>query len=278
MGDNRTRTPRGNTEITGRTRHRFVWRVLCVVLYPFVTRIFRFSPEPFDRTGPCLIVSNHMTNWDPVLIAMSLRRKQAYFVASEHLFRKGRVTRILTWLFAPISRGKGGASLDTVRACLRHLREGDSVCLFAEGDCTWDGRSAGIFPATGKLVRNSGAALITYRFEGSYLTYPRWGGKLRKGKMTGRVVNVYEPEQLREMTPQEISEAVNRDIYVDAMEQQRQAPVRYRSKAPAEYLETALYLCPECRRIGTLRSSGEYVRCSCGFTRQMTETGFFEPR
>jgi 1-acyl-sn-glycerol-3-phosphate acyltransferase len=87
--------------------------------------------EDISVEGPILLIPNHVTSWDPVLVAMSLRNKQVYYVASEHLFRKGFLTGLLTWLVAPIPRSKGAAGTDTVKACLRHLRSGHSVCIFA---------------------------------------------------------------------------------------------------------------------------------------------------
>ena len=79
------------------------------------------------------------------------------------------------------------------------------------------------------------------------------------------------------MSPAEINAAINRDIFEDAWQRQREAPVAYRGKRPAENLETALYLCPRCRKIGTLHTKGERIGCACGLSLRYTETGFFEP-
>ena len=126
-----------------------------------------------------------MTTWDPLLLAMSFPDKPIRFVASEHIFRHGLVSRLLTWLVAPIPRKKAASGADTVMASLRALKAGDSVCIFAEGDASWDGLTHPVFPATGKLARMAGVPLVTYRLEGGYLSLPRWSKKLRRGKMRG---------------------------------------------------------------------------------------------
>ncbi|MBO6017738.1 MAG: 1-acyl-sn-glycerol-3-phosphate acyltransferase, partial [Oscillospiraceae bacterium] len=224
-----------------------------------------------------LIVPNHVSAWDPLLVALSLRDKQAYFVASEHLFRMGPVSQLLEFVVAPIPRRKASTGTDTVKACLRHLREGHSICLFAEGEQSWNGRNIPIFPATGKLVKSSGATLVTYRLEGAYLSLPRWGKGVRRGKVHGHPVGIYPPEQLKNMTPKEINALIERDTAEDAWERQRLSPVRYKGKRRAEGLERALYLCPRCRRIGSLHTKGNRIFCDCGLDLEYTETGFFQP-
>ena len=76
----------------------------------------------------------------------------------------------------------------------------------------------------------------------------------------------------------EITALINRDIFEDAWQRQKDDPVPYRGKRLAEGLERALYLCPGCGKIGTLRTKGDRLFCSCGFETRWSETGFFEPQ
>ncbi|MBQ5977808.1 MAG: 1-acyl-sn-glycerol-3-phosphate acyltransferase [Oscillospiraceae bacterium] len=259
------------------TRHQKIWRILYALTNRWICRKFNMRHEDLDLEGPVLLIPNHVSAWDPLLVAMSLRKKQVYYVASEHIFRLGPVTRLLNWLVAPIPRRKASSGADTVKACLRHLREGHSVCLFAEGEQSWDGLTQPIFPATGKLARSSGATLVTYRLEGGYLSLPRWAKGVRRGSVYGHPVHVYPPEQLRRMSPAEIDESIQRDIAENAWARQRVRPVSYKGKRRAEGLEKALYLCPRCHQIGTLKTRGDRLFCSCGLSLRYEETGFFEP-
>ena len=259
-------------------RHVWIYRFLSVLVRPVLRAKFNLSGEKLQADGPFLLVSNHVTGRDPLLVGVCLGGRQAYFVASEHIFRLGLLTKVLHWLLAPIPRRKASTGMDTVKACLRHLHAGHSVCLFAEGEQCWDGRTGPIFPATGKLAKSSGAALVTFRLEGGYLSLPRWGKHICRGAVHGHPVGVYSPEELKKLSPQEINALIERDIAEDAWERQRQRPVRYRGKRRAEGMERALYACPGCRRIGTLRTDRDRVFCPCGFERRYTEYGFFEPR
>ncbi len=258
-------------------RHQRIWRVLYALTHRWICRKFNLTHEDLHADGPVLLIPNHVSAWDPLLVAMSLRDKQVYYVASEHLFRMGLLSRLICWLVAPIPRRKASTGTDTVKTCLRHLRAGHSVCLFAEGEQSWDGRSIPIFPATGKLVKSSGATLVTYRLEGGYLSLPRWGRGVRRGRVHGHPVGIYPPDLLKTMSAEAINELINRDIQEDAWQRQRETPVPYRGRRRAEGLERALYLCPACRGIGTLQTKDDRIFCSCGLELHFIETGFFAP-
>ncbi len=258
-------------------RHLKAWKVLVGILHPFITRKFNLKAEQCNVEGPCIVIPNHVSNWDPLLVAMGFKKKQMYFVASEHIFRWGFVSRLLEYFLAPIPRRKASVGSDTVMAILRHVKAGHSICIFAEGQATWNGVSNKVFSATGKMVKNSGASLVTYKTEGGYLSDPRWGKTLRKGKTKGYVVNVYSPEQLKAMTPQQINDIINADIYEDAWERQRIEKQCFKGKNLALGMERGLFMCPACGKIGTLRTAGDKVSCDCGYSVRYTVEGLFEP-
>lgn len=261
-------------------RHEFLekaWKIIYKIGAPIIKWKFNLSSDEIYIDGPCVIIANHVSGWDPLQLAMSFPKLKLYYVASEHIFRWGILSKIISFLLEPIPRKKGTMGTDTVMMCLRHLKAGHAVVLYAEGNSTWDGLSGKVFPATGKLIRNSGATLVTYRMEGGYLSAPRWGKGTRRGKMYGHKVAVYSPEELKAMKPAEINEIINRDIFEDAWERQKIERVRFKSKNPARYIERAVYLCPECRKVGGLVGSGDILGCSCGFKTRFTEYGTFEP-
>ncbi|MCR4838604.1 MAG: 1-acyl-sn-glycerol-3-phosphate acyltransferase [Eubacterium sp.] len=258
-------------------RHRRYWRILLPTMGKLIWRKFRFSAEPIPCEGAYLLITNHVTSYDPILLGKSSRKQQIYYVSSEHLFRLGWISKVISHIVDPIPRMKAASGADSVRLMLKRLKDGQAICLFAEGEQSWDGRSIGIVPSTGKMVRLSGVPLVTYRIEGGYLALPRWRKKICKGKVYGHPVKVYQPEELKRMKPEEITECINRDIYEDAWERQKQESVIFKGRKRAEGMETAVYLCPACRKIGTLHSKKSRVFCDCGFSLEYTETCRFEP-
>ena len=256
-------------------RHQHIWTFARPLARAVAWLKFGYAAEPADVPGTFLLVSNHNTNWDPVLVGCSFPQ-QMYFVASEHVLRAGLAGKLLNWLQAPIPRQKGGSAAATVMSMVRHLRRGMNVCVFPEGNRSWDGVTRPFPAAIGKVARSAGVSLVTYRLTGGYFASPRWSGNSsRRGRMRGGVVRVYSPEELRAMTPAEIDEHIREDIFEDAYARQRKDPVRFRGRRTAEHLETLLFLCPACGRVHTLQSKGDTVRCwKCGFSFRYLPTGF----
>jgi len=202
--------------------------------------------------------------------------RHAYFLTSEHALRNGFPSKLLKFVFSPIHIDKTKTDIGAIKEMKRRLKAGANVCLFAEGDRSFTGTTAPISLSTAKLVKSSGADLITFRIEGGYFTSPRWSKRMRKGKMTGGMVNTYTAGELKGMTHEQILGVIERDIYVDAYEGQKIRFIHYRGKNLAEHIETALYLCPGCGRIGTFRSVGDRFFCDCGIQGTYTETGYLE--
>lgn len=227
---------------------------------------------PADVQTPFLLVSNHNTDLDPVLLGASYK-KHMYFVASEHALRGGIGAYLLKKLFAPIARQKGGTDALAAMQILRKLRGGANVALFAEGNRSFDGLTEPMFTATGKMVKAARCALVTYKLEGGYFTSPRWSKSLRRGRMKGYPVHIYTREQLASMTAEQINACIEADLYENAYARQETEHIRFKGRDLAEYLETALFLCPRCGKVGTLKSKGDRFFCTCGLLAVYDEEG-----
>lgn len=223
-----------------------------------------------------LVLTNHNTNWDFFLFGLSFPRHM-YFVASEHIYRLGFASKIIKFLGAPIPRKKGANGSEAVALILESLKAGNNVCMMAEGNRSFSGETGWISPRTAELAKQSGAGLITYRIHGGYFINPRWSTEKRRGKYSGEVVREYSPEMLNEMSCEELAEAIRQDLYVNAYDDQKLMPQRYRCKNPAEHLETALFTCPDCKSFSSLHSKGSRFYCdSCGLDLILNDYGYFE--
>jgi len=257
-------------------RYSFFWRLLRPPVRRWLQWKFHLDAEVCTEEGPFLVLCNHNLDWDPLLLACAFPNYMSY-VASEHIFRWGLAAKLIIFFMNPIARLKGKTAGDTAMTMLRRLRKGVSVAMFAEGNRSFNGLTGEILPATGKLARSSGVKLITYCFDGGYLTSPRWCGKgLRRGRMIGRVKGVYTPQELKAMSADEVNAVIRRDLFVDAYAAQRADPVAYRGRRLAEHLETVLCRCPRCGGLDTLHSDNDMLRCDCGLSVRYNEFGFLE--
>lgn len=267
-------------------RHVRLWRLLCAVIHGPLERRFNYSYDvsKIDGiSGPLLVIPNHACDWDPLLAAVPFGQRQMYFVMSEHMARLPALGKIIMFMTGPILRRKGSMDIEVVRNCLKHMKAGHSVCIFAEGDQSWDGVTGKVFPATGKLAKKSGATLVTFRLEGAFLSLPRWGRGSRRGMIHGSIAGIYTPEELDKMSSEEVLHAIEKDLSFDIWEWQRSlpgGPVKYKGRRNnrdyAKGIEKLFFMCPGCGETGRLRTHDEEILCSCGFRARFLKTGFIE--
>lgn len=229
---------------------------------PFVLRKYQWKTDKLPKLEePCLVLSNHLTESDMFML-ISAARKHMYFVCGAHLMR-AKVGKALRRFIDPIPAPRGGNTLPAVKEILRRIDEGHSVMMFPEGCRSFDGETLPSVAATAKLVRKSGAALVTYRIHGGYFIAPRWGHKFRVGPASGEVVGVYSSAELADMSVSEITALLDRDLYEHAYDRQRENPQPYVCEAPAEGLENYLIICPKCGSYDSMETSGDKFRCTC---------------
>ena len=240
-----------------------------------IKRIQQFSFTPYKpKSDTFILISNHTTMLDPVYEAIAFK-EYLRFVASDHLLRMGIWGKYIVHCVNPIPKRRGADSTHTMELMKESLKDGVNVCIHAEGFSSINGETSFVSARTGEMVKESGAGLITYHFIGGYFKDPRWAKYSRRGKFHGSVVNEYTPEDLKKMSVDEINEAIRRDIYVNAYDEQRKNPLKYKGKALAEDLETVLYICPKCKELGKLHSHNNVFECECGYKMTIDEYGFF---
>ncbi len=85
-----------------------------------------------------ILCSNHISNFDPILIAVRLK-PQCFFMAKEELFKNKFVGMIIRGLGAfPVSRGKGDTA--AIDKAVNYVKEGKVVAIFPEGHRSKDGQ------------------------------------------------------------------------------------------------------------------------------------------
>lgn len=251
------------------------------VLYKLLLRLTKFVMHILfksdietlkDVPKPFIILSNHTTDFDCAFIAVAAQAPVS-FVATENILRMGFLGRFAAKTFDPIIHYKGTMGLATTKHIIQSVRDGKNVAMFPEGNRSFNGLTCPIPPATAKLARISQGTLVTYKLKGGYFSSPRWASTLRKGRITGRIAGIYSPEALKKMSPEEIQKLIENDLQADAYEEQRDNPTAFRGKKRAEHLESTLFMCPACEKIGSMKSCGNFLTCECGFMAEYDEYG-----
>ncbi|RKM55965.1 1-acyl-sn-glycerol-3-phosphate acyltransferase [Butyrivibrio sp. CB08] len=250
--------------------YKFTKRFIC----PFLAKRAHFTGEKLPTgIGPRFILCNHNTDFDFLLLT-SKSDESIDFVVTETMLRMNRFFNLVVKVLKPILHDKGSTGAATIKQMVGRIKEGRSILLFPEGNRSFDGRTGDVSDAIGKIAKMTGASLVVYRLTGGYFTTPRWGSKIRKGSMEGKVIRVIEAKELKSMQPDEVKKIIVEGLYTDAYKEQEERNVRFESKAPAEYLESLLFICPSCKKIGALSSKIDKLSCSCGYQLTMDEYGY----
>ncbi len=122
--------------------------------------------DQVPRTGGLILASNHISFWDPPLIACASPR-ELHFLAKEELFSKPR------WL-GPMIRGvnaipirRGVADLSGLSRALEVLKQGGCLLLFPEGSRMRDGELHPPRPGVGLLSSGADVPVLPCYISGS---------------------------------------------------------------------------------------------------------------
>jgi len=250
-------------------RHGIVTALLRSVLGPYTAWKYNVKVEKFKEHGgrQYLIIMNHQTGFDQFFVAMTFPGA-VYYIATEDIFSMGWISRVLSYLVAPIPIKKQTTDLQAVKNCAKVAREGGTIALAPEGNRTFDGRTAYIKPSIIKLIRILRLPVAIFRIEGGYGIQPRWSDVVRKGVMRTYVSRVVEPEEYKAMTDEELLTLVQTELYVD----EACVSGEFHHGKRAEYMERAVYVCPDCG-LAEFESHGDTIKCKkCGMEIEYTAT------
>lgn len=144
-----------------------VCRLVGVVLYGIRVRGRHHVP----RVGGALVLSNHQSHYDPVLIGLACDRRLNY-VARSTLFRFAPFRWLINSLDAiPIERE--GSGLAGLKETLRRLKRGELVLLFPEGTRTRTGEVGVLKPGFSALAHRARVPLVPVGIDGAFDAWPR---------------------------------------------------------------------------------------------------------
>jgi 1-acyl-sn-glycerol-3-phosphate acyltransferase len=160
------------------------------VLYDLLVALFRptawwgrLRVEGLDAVpeeGPMLLLPNHDSQWDPVLVGLAIKPKRRLrFLARASLWKTAVIGRLFLGplLYAigqiPIKRGTGDAK--ALEEAIEALRGGAAVCVFPEGGLSW-GEELRARSGVARLAQwCPGVRIVLCTVEGAtdYVRFPR---------------------------------------------------------------------------------------------------------
>lgn len=126
-----------------------------IIIIPIFKCLFFYKvkgKKNVPSEGPFIVCSNHISNFDPVILALTQKR-QIFYMAKAELFKNKFLAKLIRTLGAfPVTRGAGdGKAINEAESI---IKDGKLLGIFIEGT-----RSK-----TGEFLRpKSGASIIAYQ-------------------------------------------------------------------------------------------------------------------
>jgi 1-acyl-sn-glycerol-3-phosphate acyltransferase len=161
---------------------RFSYRFLQLLARTAIRAMVRIRVEGLENlpsSGPFILAPNHQCFLDFLFV-------QGMFPGEVHTMTKS------TQFSVPVIRSilvHGGAfpvrryrvDAQAVRTLRRKLAEGRVVCLYPEGERSWDGRLQPLRRGALNVFLGCGVPVVPVGIEGSYEFWPRWTRRPRWG-------------------------------------------------------------------------------------------------
>ena len=193
------------------TERSLAWRScqgLARVLTTLLFDLKVFGRHNVPKRGGVLIVSNHQSNLDPVLMAVHLTRPLNY-IAKAELF-EGRVGGwLLRKVFNAFPVRQGAGDVGAVKETIQRLQEGHVLNIYPEGARTDDGEIGAMQRGVALIVRRARVPVVRAVILGSFEAWPKfkrvfrpWPVRLRYGP----------PMILHDLQPDEIIDMIDRTL------------------------------------------------------------------
>ena len=233
--------------------------------------------EKLPKDQPCLILMNHSAFLDLEIVTSVLYPRPINIIASnDAFFGKDWLMRHIGCV--PTRKYVHGMQLvRDIVYCIKELKT--SVAVFPEAGYSMDGSATAIGESMGKMVKMLGVPVVMIKAEGVYLRDPLYNNlQIRNSVKTSATVKyLISPEEIAEMTPEQINEIVQREFTFDYFAWQKENKVVIDEPFRADYLNRVLFKCPHCMSEGNMEGKGIQLRCKdCGVTYTLDELGYLK--
>ncbi|MDD3271137.1 MAG: lysophospholipid acyltransferase family protein [Syntrophomonadaceae bacterium] len=185
-------------------------RGICRLLFVFLG-LKKEGIDKLPQNGPVIVASNHMSNWDSIMIVIALPRP-VHFMAKVELFNNKILGKLLTALHAfPVKRGT--ADRKAIRQALELLEEGKVLGIFPEGARKKVKPDTQVQSGIALLALKSGAQIVPVACVGTEKDFPLgWFRPLLVRVGDPVDLDKYQGQKISSALLEEVSEAIMQEI------------------------------------------------------------------
>ena len=254
---------------------RILGEVFISILRPFMGLWLKYlvnckatKPFPPGLKPPYLILSTHVSVFEMPYLLMSVKPNPVIVLHELHLTEK--IFVLLLSMVGSIWRMQGVPDARTIRQMKRAVKKGRSVLIYPEGDLNWDGDSLALDMSMARVARFIGAPVLVFRTKGSYMAFPRWAHRARRGRVDVEYELAVKAEEFANLTDEQVLERLNKAFMHSErrwLSEEEGKGQGYSSSKPALGIERLLFMCPSCGCDSCMKSDNYSIACSkCGYS------------
>lgn len=206
---------------------RLWYSILHVVTWTVGLTCYHYRSHGHNQVpsrGGALVISNHQSHFDPVLVGLPLSRRLNY-LARASLFSFAPFRWLINSLDA-IAIDREGMGLSGLKETLKRLNRGEMVLLFPEGTRTRNGEVASLKRGFSALAKRAKVPLIPVGIDGAFQVWPRGQTLPRLGTIHVQYGTPITAEQFADLTEDELVALVSsrvEDCHAKARRSRRRA-------------------------------------------------------
>lgn len=185
-------------------------RLVLFLLASIALRLRVFGHDRLPASGGVLLVSNHQSHLDPVLIGIACRRR-LNFLARSSLFRI-RFLALLLHSLDTIPIEREGSGLGGLKETLRRLRRDEMVLVFPEGTRTGDGEVAPLRGGFAMVAQRARVPIVPLALDGGFACWPRWQRFPAAARVSIEFGEPILPDEYRQLDDQQLGQRVHKAI------------------------------------------------------------------
>jgi len=239
-----------------------VWRAF---MYKKYNVHYNFKTDIKNVKGPYFFISNHASRLDYIFTGVPLLPVKMNYVAGYNEFHRSHLAGVFGMLNV-IPKKNFVPDVYTIKSIKSVIDKGGRITIFPEGMSSISGANQPVAVGTGALIKHYGIPVYYSVIKGGYLTSPKYNLNDRLGKVEVVFDQLFTPEEIARLSPEEIEDKINAAIYHDDYAWNKKEKNHYNiGDNGAEHLEDLLFWCPRCKKQHVMTSEGNRIFCKeCG--------------
>ena len=218
-----------------------------------------------DYKGPCFLIYNHQSRMDYIYIAQATYPRPLNFVVGYNEFFRSHLQFIFK-LIHNIPKKNFNSDVASIRAMNQIIKQNGVVCIAPEGMSSITGHSQPIALGTGKLLKHYHIPVYMVKLKGAFLSNTKVCLDERYGKVDVTLHRLFDEEQLRNLSVEDIENKINEELWQDDYEWNKKERIKFDMKGNScSHLHDLCYHCFRCNKDFTMFGEKNKIVCKeCG--------------